>query len=340
MGASFRPAGPDATKPPFGPDRGFVRFIRPTEAFGLARRQLPKFGWKAWLTTAAALFVAALLFSLTGLPDAAALKRKNPEKTALMEQREAEAKEAHQKARRRQSWVSLDGIASTLIEAVLVSEDQAFFEHGGVDTKQVRAALEQAWEQGHLTRGASTITQQLAKNLWLSTDRSLFRKAKELVLARRLEESLAKERILELYLNVIEWGDGVYGVEAAAREHFGVSAAELTPGESAILAAMLPAPRKWLPAKRPPQLFKRATRIVENLEKYGRLSPTAANAARLEVADRVGPAKLKPAIVARPSSPPPELDTTAPARTADTIDEPPPPPPSEPEPVPEQDEPE
>ena len=103
-----------------------------------------------------------------------------------------------------------------------LNEDAAFFQHDGVDRRELQKALADAWEKGELGRGASTVTMQLAKNLWLSTDRSLLRKLKELLLTRRLEDALPKKRILTLYLNVAEWGDGVYGMEAAAREHHGL----------------------------------------------------------------------------------------------------------------------
>jgi len=131
--------------------------------------------------------------------------------------------------------------------------------------KELEKVLAESWEKGKLIRGASTITQQLAKNLWLSTDRSLLRKAKELVLARRLEGALGKERILELYVNVVEWGDGIYGIDEAAREYFGVPARSVDPAQAAILAGMLPSPRRWLPARHPAPLYKRARIIVARL---------------------------------------------------------------------------
>jgi monofunctional biosynthetic peptidoglycan transglycosylase len=126
---------------------------------------------------------------------------------------------------------------------VVVAEDIDFFSHHGFATKEMRAALEKAWDEKELPRGASTITQQLAKNLWLSPSRNPWRKVKEAILTRQLERHLDKRRILELYLNVVELGPGIYGAEAAARHHFGVSAAQLTPAQAARLAAMLPRPR-------------------------------------------------------------------------------------------------
>lgn len=268
---------------------------------GRRRRSRPRVSRRAWTLGAAGaglLLCLYLGFEWSRLPDATPLRTRNPPTTAIIQARAAEAKEAKRRPRARQTWVRLDRISDTAVEAVLVSEDDAFFQHEGVDSKQVGTVLQEVWKQRRLTRGASTITQQLAKNLWLSTDRSLVRKLKELVLAKRLESALTKERILELYLNVVEWGDGVYGIEAASREHFHKSAGELTPGEAAILAAMLPAPRKWIPSRRPPTLHKRAQEIIHRLERYGRLSSTAAAAARIDIEDAVGPLRPKGRVTA------------------------------------------
>jgi monofunctional biosynthetic peptidoglycan transglycosylase len=152
-----------------------------------------------------------------------------------------------------------------------------------VDTKELENALEDAVRKGKLGRGASTITQQLAKNLWLSTDRSLLRKAKELVLAHRLETELPKNRILALYLNVVEWGNGVYGIEAAAREHFGISASQLSPAQGALLAAMLPAPRKRSLTSGSAALKKRAHWVIEQMEAVRRIDASQARAAHAEI---------------------------------------------------------
>ncbi len=217
------------------------------------------------------------------LPDPAALAKENPKTTALIEARAEEAQEKGRKPRRSQTWVPLSRVAKHAVDAVLISEDARFFQHEGVDLKETRIALEQAWDRKELGRGASTLTQQLAKNLWLSNDRSLVRKLKEMILARRLEDQLTKSRILTLYLNVAEWGDGVYGIEAGARRWFGVSAAELSVAQGAILAAMLPAPRTWTPESGSQRLLTRAQRIVDRLEQHGRITPEAAAFARNEV---------------------------------------------------------
>ena len=250
--------------------------------------------WRRLLGFTLVALLAYATFEYVRLPSAAPLLKQNPETTALIEQRAAEAREAGHKPRRRQSWVSLSNIPQHVINAVLTSEDGSFYLHEGIDTVELEKAMEEAWKQGKLGRGASTITQQLAKNLWLSTDRSLLRKAKEVVLARRLEKELPKSRILALYLNVVEWGDGVYGLEAGAREHFGVSAVSLTLGQGAILAAMLPAPRKRSPKSGSKALRKRAHWIIDQMQAVKRISPEQAAATQAEI-DRLLGGKSEPA---------------------------------------------
>jgi monofunctional glycosyltransferase len=217
------------------------------------------------------------------LPDPRGLIDRNPETTALIRMRDAAAQSQGKKPRHRQYWVSLGSIAPRAVDAVIASEDASFFIHHGVDIDELKKALDQAWEKGSLGRGASTITQQLAKNLWLSGDRSLLRKVKELVLARHLENALPKKRILELYLNVVEWGNGVYGIEAGSREHFGISASQLSVGQGAVLAAMLPSPRRWTPERHSGALRKRALWIVDRLEMAKRISADEADVARSDV---------------------------------------------------------
>ena len=200
-----------------------------------------------------------------------------------MEQRAEESLTAGKRVRRRQQWVALGAISRAAVASVVLSEDASFYQHDGVDTVELEKALGEALRRHELGRGASTLTQQLAKNLWLSTDRSVLRKLKELVLAKRLEHTLTKARILTLYLNVVEWGEGVYGIEAAALEHFGVHASALDAAQGAMLAAMLPAPRKRLPRRKSLALQRHALRIVSRLESVRRLSPEAAQSARVEL---------------------------------------------------------
>ena len=213
------------------------------------------------------------------MPRAEPLRRSNPTTTAIIEGRISEARERGRAAKRMQHWVPLNRISIWLIRAVVNSEDARFFEHDGIDGKQTRIALTTALEDGHFGRGASTITQQLAKNLWLGEERTLWRKLREAILARRLE-ALGKRRVLELYLNVAEWGDGVYGADAASRYWFQKSAAELQPEEAAVLAAMLPAPRKRNPVRPSPALRKRAREILRLYSMYGELSPDELGEAR------------------------------------------------------------
>ncbi len=154
-------------------------------------------------------------------------------------------------------------MSSHLTRAVLVSEDAAFYQHNGFDWEGLQAAFNRNWAKGKLQRGGSTLTQQLAKNLYLSPDKNLLRKGHEAMLTWELERTLSKKRILELYLNVVEWGHGVFGAEAAARPHFGKSAAALTPEEAALLAAMLPSPRRHDPLQLTPYLTKRQQAILK-----------------------------------------------------------------------------
>ncbi len=247
------------------------------------RKSAPTSSRSSLLGRAALIFVlgalcSAALFWLT-LPDVARLRDHFPESTALIDARAAESRTHGRAARRSQHVVALDRISPWLVKAVVDSEDARFFLHSGIDLVETQSALEHALAEGRLGRGASTLTQQLAKNLWLGEERSLLRKAREAAMAFRLE-SLGKERILELYLNVVEWGDGVYGAEAAARRWFGVSAAELSPEQAAVLTAMLPAPRKRNPHRPSAHLRQRAAQVLELFGVYQQLSATELAAAR------------------------------------------------------------
>jgi monofunctional biosynthetic peptidoglycan transglycosylase len=217
------------------------------------------------------------------LPDVAPLATRAPATTALMEQRRAEASRAGRSFRPDYRPVSLDRISPRLARAVVASEDASFFGHAGFDWDEIKNAAEQNWKAGRTVRGASTITQQLAKNLWLGTDRSYVRKLREALLAVKLERSLSKRRILTIYLDVAEWGDGVFGAEAAAHRWFRTSARDLSPAQSATLAAMLPAPRRAAIAPAPHWLARRARRILALLERNGTVPAGEAAAARAEL---------------------------------------------------------
>lgn len=203
------------------------------------------------------------------LPDPTELVKKTPAQSALMERRVAEALEEGKKPRLRHKFVPLARISPALQRAVVLGEDARFWMHDGIDWGETRKAVAEAWEAGELGRGASTITQQLAKNLYLSNNRSVVRKLEEWMLADRLEERLSKKRILELYLNFAEWGEGVFGIEMAAQVHFGKSAAELDAAEAAVLTAMLPAPRKRDPKTPSKNLVRRAHKIADLLVQTG-----------------------------------------------------------------------
>ena len=208
---------------------------------------------------------ALLVYVYLTLPDVRPLRAVNPATTAFMELRAGEARDKRQAPRHLQQWVSDRHIAPSLKRAVTVAEDDAFWHHEGVDFEQLQESLELDWARGRLLRGGSTITQQLAKNLYLSPSRNPLRKMRELLIARRLEAELSKTRILELYLNVIEWGDGIYGVEAAARSYFHVSAAELTESQSALLAAAIVRPRVLNPGRPTPGLLRRQQLILRRM---------------------------------------------------------------------------
>jgi monofunctional glycosyltransferase len=207
------------------------------------------------------LIAATIVFYAT-LPDVKPLVTSWPRTTAFIERRKAELARAGEPTRLEWIPVPMSRISPHLRRAVVVAEDARFYEHDGVDWEAIRGALEKDWEKRRLSAGASTITQQLAKNLYLSSARTPWRKLKEWAITRRLERLLPKERILELYLNVVELGRHTYGVEAAARRYFGKSAANLTPREAAMLAAMLPSPRIYDPVRHASWVERRARRIL------------------------------------------------------------------------------
>src|SRR5688572_32990377 len=179
-----------------------------------------------------------------------------------MKLRAEEAAREGRTPRHEHRWVRYSRISKNLQRAVIVAEDSRFFEHEGVDLEEIKKSIEINMERGGAIRGASTITQQLAKNLYLSPSKDPLRKLKELIIARRLEAALPKARILEIYLNVIEWGDGVWGAEAAARTYFGVPASALGRAQSALLAGAIVNPRQLNPARPPRRLLNRQRLIL------------------------------------------------------------------------------
>ena len=185
----------------------------------------------------------------------------NPDSTALMRSRIERLREENPAARIQYQWVPYRGISPQLKRAVIAAEDAKFFRHEGFDWEGIRKAYEKNLREGEVVAGGSTITQQLAKNLLLTGERAWWRKAQEAAITVMIELIMDKRRILELYLNVIEWGDGVFGAEAAARHHFGAPAAALTPEQALWLAAILPSPRRYERGRETPYITSRMVTI-------------------------------------------------------------------------------
>jgi monofunctional biosynthetic peptidoglycan transglycosylase len=224
------------------------------------------------------LFIFLLLAFLSGvyflfMPDISQLQKKNPRKTAFMEYREQQWRKSGERLKVFQVWVPLSRISPFLIKAVLIGEDNKFWDHEGFDYDSMMKALEKDLEAGRFKFGGSTISQQLVKNLYLSPSKTLWRKIPEAVLTWEMERVLSKRRILELYLNVVEWGKTIFGAEAAARHYFEKSASDLTPLEAAQLAAVLPNPRKFNPTGNQRYVVRRASFIYHIMIRRGIAPP-------------------------------------------------------------------
>ena len=223
--------------------------------------------WRlSWATLAAVVFVFALV-QLWFFSQVLYWSRFEPEVSAFMQQRLDVLRAKNPKANLSREWLPYARISSNLKRAVVAAEDARFLDHEGFDWKAIQKALEKNVERGKVVAGASTISQQLAKNLFLSDERSLWRKGEEAILTWMLETAMTKRRILELYLNYAEWGEGVFGAEAAARYHFGISAAALGPEQSAWLAAILPSPRRYARGQLTPYSLERAAAIASHMDK-------------------------------------------------------------------------
>ena len=188
-----------------------------------------------------------VLLYLVAVPNVTKLKNENPRKTALMEYRKRVSNEKGKAYKIDQRWVPFSKISPYLVKAVLIAEDDKFWKHEGFDYEAIQKAIEKDIKARKFKFGGSTITQQLARNLYLSPEKSLIRKISEAIITWWMESALSKKRILELYLNVAEWGEGIFGVEAASRHYYGKSSSELAPEEAARLASVLPNPRKYNP---------------------------------------------------------------------------------------------
>lgn len=213
-----------------------------------------------------------VVIAYISLPDIRPLIHNNPTTTAFIELRRAEASRKGTKFELQRKWVPITEISPFLINIILHTEDQKFWKHPGINWNQVKQALYLNWRERKIMTGGSTITQQVAKNLYLSPDRTLFRKLREFLIAQELERHLSKERILEIYLNIVEWGDGVFGAEAAAQHWFHRPAAELDLKESLNLALSLPNPQQRIPTKPSPLIEMEYNRLILSLTNEGIIS--------------------------------------------------------------------
>jgi monofunctional biosynthetic peptidoglycan transglycosylase len=220
-----------------------------------------RFGWRAVLLTLIALtllqfwfFACVWYWSVY-----------NPDTTAFMRTRLEKIREEQPGAKLQYQFVPYERISAHLKRAVVAAEDAKFSQHDGFDWDGIRNAYEKNVKEGEVVAGGSTISQQLAKNLFLSGERAFWRKAQEAAITVMIEIIMDKRRILELYLNVIEWGDGVFGAEAAARHHFGISAAQVGPEQAARLAAMVPSPRRYSPGRHTAYLERRTATILARM---------------------------------------------------------------------------
>ena len=230
-------------------------------------RRKPALRWRILRFLVRVIFSVVLLaggfvgYQYLTWPDVAGLAHTNPTSTTFIERYLDQARDSGDEGNVRWEWVEYGDIATHLKNAIIVSEDIEFFEHEGFSTTEIRAAIEEAMEQGEAPRGASTITQQVAKNLWLSPSRNPWRKLKEALLTVQLERHLEKERILEIHLNIAQFGPDVFGAGAAARYYFAKPASDLTRWEAALLAAALPRPTTWHPGVQDNRYLGRADRI-------------------------------------------------------------------------------
>ncbi len=211
------------------------------------------------------IIVVFVTTTLTNLPNVAFLKRYRPAAAAEVSDKDGNVLTQYFD-RKFRIWVPIKGLPDIVIKAVVTAEDDTFFEHHGVNYKATWDALVLDVQKHRFARGGSTITQQMIKNVFLSKEKTISRKLREYVLARKAEEILTKRQILEIYLNEVEWGENIYGIEAASRYYLDKHASELTIGEAALLAGMLPNPRYYNPAKRPAKARERQERVLFNMQ--------------------------------------------------------------------------
>jgi len=280
---------------------------------------------RRWKIASIALGVIALsvLALWVSLPDVRPLRTERPKTTTMIDLRRRQAAERGKPFTLRWEWRPLARISPYLQHAVVFAEDDNFWKHEGVDWEAMKLAAEHDWHERTVERGASTIAQQLAKNLFLSPSRNPIRKLREIFIARRLDRQLGKPRVLELYLNIAEWGDGIFGAEAASRRWFGCSASALRPVQAARLAAALPNPFTRNPDVKSRALTRKAARLVRGMHRAGLIDDATYEAAERELG--IGPPA--PEVTPEPAEPEP------PAAATDEPPEPEPEPESQPEPV-------
>jgi monofunctional glycosyltransferase len=273
-GAETGDREPEPT-PPELEEAGDPSLANGVEETGGATSTAPGPGWGKRLGLASLIigagFVLWILFTWLTWPDVAALADHDPATTAFIERYREGRRDAGQSDAVAWQPVPWDRISPNLKRAVIASEDTEFFFHDGFSSHEMKEAFKKAIREREAPRGASTITQQVAKNLWLTPRRSLTRKLREAILTKQLEKHLSKARILELYLNIAEFGPGIYGAEAASRHYFGVAATDLTPSQGAMLAAGLPRPRTWNPSSESEYYRARADRILVIASRLGYL---------------------------------------------------------------------
>lgn len=249
------------------------------------------------------LFVAFVLYIVLSIPYLAifSLSSSDPQETALMRQRISEAASDGKTLRITQTWVPISRIPKYVLNAIVVAEDGTFYEHGGIDWFEVQESLEKNLEEGRAARGASTITQQLAKNLFLSTSKDPLRKLREVIITLLLERTLEKRRILELYVNLIEWGPGVFGIEAASRTYFGKPASALTLDEGTRLAAVIPSPLRHRPDADSRYVLRRKAIVL------GRMTARRQTPVPEQVEEEPGPTEPSPQASDTTAPPPQEV---------------------------------
>jgi monofunctional glycosyltransferase len=245
--------------------------VQPASRLRIAAGKLIQFLKRNPIKSIVILFVVIILHQIIFLPygDVRQLKTKNPGETAFMREYAARAKKENRPFHRKQNWISFKSIPQDAVDAVVVAEDGTFWWHDGFDWFEFKESIEKNFEEGRAARGASTITQQLVKNLYLSSSKNPLRKLKEWILTWYMEQQLNKSRILEIYLNVIEWGDGIYGIDAASQYYFDKSASDLNRDECTRLAAIIPSPRKHRADVDSQYVLRRSKLIIERMEARG-----------------------------------------------------------------------